>query len=61
MAAAKFVNSKKKVIQDETLLLMQCKWNPISSLTLSWRGSLSYRNQFTDLLCKSMDWFPHKC
>ena len=26
-------------------------------LTLSWRRSLSYRNQSTDLLCKSMDWF----
>ena len=25
-------------------------------LTLSWRGSLSYRNQFIDLLRKSMDW-----
>ena len=27
------------------------------SLTLSWRGSLSYRNQSIDLLCKSMGWF----
>ena len=26
-------------------------------LTLSWRGPLSYRNQSTDLLHKSMDWF----
>ena len=26
-------------------------------LTLSWRRPLSYRNQSTDLLCKSMDWF----
>ena len=26
-------------------------------LTLSWRRSLSYRNQSIDLLCKSMDWF----
>ena len=26
-------------------------------LTLSWRGPLSYRNQFIDLLSKSMDWF----
>ena len=25
-------------------------------LTLSWRSSLSYGNQSTDLLCKSMDW-----
>ena len=27
------------------------------SLTLSWRRPLSYRNQFTDLGSKSMDWF----
>ena len=26
-------------------------------LTLSWRRPLSYRNQYIDLLCKSMDWF----
>ena len=26
-------------------------------LTLSWRRSLSYRNQSIDLLCKSVDWF----
>ena len=26
-------------------------------LTLSWKKSLSYRNQYTDLLCKSMHWF----
>ena len=25
-------------------------------LTLSWRKSISYRNQSIDLLCKSMDW-----
>ena len=25
--------------------------------TLSWRRPLSYRIQFIDLLCKSMDWF----
>ena len=29
----------------------------ILCLTLSWRRSLSYRNQSIDLLCKSMDWF----
>ena len=28
-----------------------------SSLTLSWRRSLPYRNQSIDLLCKSMHWF----
>ena len=27
------------------------------SLILSWRMPLSYRNQFIDLLCKSMNWF----
>ena len=27
------------------------------NLTLSWRRSLSYRNQSADLFCKSMDWF----
>ena len=27
------------------------------ALTLSWRKPLSYRNQSSDLLCKSMDWF----
>ena len=31
--------------------------NGLNRLTLSWRRSLSYRNQSTDLLCKSMDWF----
>ena len=29
----------------------------IITLTLSRRRTLSYRNQFIDLLCKSMDWF----
>ena len=27
------------------------------SLTLSWRRSISYRNQSINLLCKSIDWF----
>ena len=27
------------------------------SLILSWRSPSSYRNQSTDLLCKSMNWF----
>ena len=26
-------------------------------LTLSWPRFLSYRSQFIDLLCESMDWF----
>ena len=30
---------------------------PPTSLTLSWRRPLSYRNQSTDLRSKSMDWF----
>ena len=29
------------------------------SLTLSWRKSLSHRNQYTDLQSKSNDWFPY--
>ena len=29
----------------------------LQSLTLLWRMSLSYRNQFTDLPCKWMHWF----
>ena len=29
-------------------------------LTLLWRRSLSCRNQFIDLLCKSKDWFLHE-
>ena len=28
-----------------------------SFLTLSWRRPLSYRNESTDLQCKSVDWF----
>ena len=29
----------------------------LTSLTLSWQSSLSYRNESIDLLMKSMDWF----
>ena len=32
-------------------------WTATETLTLSWRGLLSYRNQFIDLQSKSMDWF----
>ena len=28
-------------------------------LTLSWRRSLSYKNQSIDLLCNSLDWFQY--
>ena len=31
-------------------------WNGLTTLTLSWRRPLSYRNQSIDLLRKSMDW-----
>ena len=31
--------------------------SPCGGLILSWRRSLSYRNQSIDLLCKSMGWF----
>ena len=34
-------------------------WQILLDLTLSRRRLLSYRNQSTDLLCKSMDWFLH--
>ena len=39
------------------LLIMDILSVRISPLTLSWRRSLSYRNQFIDLLHKSIDWF----
>ena len=42
-----------QVVQDEWI---REKKN-ILGLTLSWQSSLSYRNQFTDLQSKSMDWF----
>ena len=36
-------------------------WNArlvlLALLALSWRWSLSYRNESTDLLCKPVDWF----
>ena len=38
--------------EDTDFESLDVKW-----LTLSWRRSLSYRNQSTDLLRKSMDWF----
>ena len=50
----------------QKLKLKQWRWFMISlclvqiysiHLTLSWRRSLSYKNQSIDLLCKSMDWF----
>ena len=50
------------------MVSLKLYWNPCSlkwlrfnlinvCLTLSWQRPLSYRNQFIDLLCKSMDWF----
>ena len=48
----------------ECLVCQVYKWNSNRlknhthfHLTLSWWRPLSYRNQSTDLLCKSMDWF----
>ena len=32
----------------------------LTCLTLSWRRSLSYRNQSIHLLCKSIDWFLYE-
>ena len=44
-----------------SLKLVKFEWwnlsKMISKLTLSWRRPLSYRNQSTDLLRKSVDWF----
>ena len=37
-------------------IIVRMKWVKIT-LTLSWRRPLWYRNQYIDLLCKSMDWF----
>ena len=33
----------------------------ITSLPLSWRSSLSYKNQSINALSKSMDWFLYDC
>ena len=41
------------------ILLLVSLLLTMSNLTLSWRRSLSYRNQSIDLLCKSVDWFLH--
>ena len=49
-------NCKRIFISNKKCMLwcyLQC-W---SSLTLSWRRPLSYRNQSIDLQSKSMDWF----
>ena len=34
-----------------------CKVGANNCFTLSWQKSLSYKNQFIDLLCKSKGWF----
>ena len=44
-------NTKRAEDQAFTVMVL------VSHLSLSWRRSLSYRNQSIDLLCKSMDWF----
>ena len=38
-------------------IILFCLAFTVKTLTLSWWRSLSYRNQFINLLCKSMDWF----
>ena len=64
-------NSKKQyhfVFADlEKSFMMDKCWNVkgktgVNSFhsTLSWRRTLSYRNQSTDLFCKSMDWFLYE-
>ena len=47
-------SNKISRIKDTTYFGNIC-WK--GKLTLSWPRPLSYRNQSTDLLCKSMDWF----
>ena len=49
--------STKKKLQSDLWTKNHYKKNLSFSLTLSWRRSLSYRNQSIDLLCKSMGWF----
>ena len=40
--------------------IQKCSLMPATSLTLSWRRALSYRNQSTDLQSKSKDWFLYE-
>ena len=49
--------STKKKLQSDLWTKNHYKKNLSFSLTLSWRRSLSNRNQSIDLLCKSMGWF----
>ena len=35
-------------------------YNMLNDLTLSWRRSISYKNQSIDLQSKSMDWFVYE-
>ena len=50
--------AKKNIKMSIKSMSIDTKWHyDIDSLTLSWRMSLPYRNQFTDLQSKSMDWF----
>ena len=52
------------VVLDPPLNIVILSWDDYlkieetkTTLTLSWRRPLSYRNQSIDLLCKAMDWF----
>ena len=47
----------RKLLQGSLLRLWNHKILTRGVLTLSWWGSLSYRNQSTDLWSKSIDWF----
>ena len=51
------VKQKAFIIFKGLLIVRNCLRPESVPLTLSVRRSLSYRNQFIDLLCKSMDWF----
>ena len=51
VAEVTFKNSAKMTLK--RILIKKTVW----PLTISWRMSLSYRNQSIDLQSKSMDWF----
>ena len=55
--------SLQKILNPSVQKLNQTSWyliRKIIELTLSWRRSLSYRNQSIDLQSKSVDWFLHE-
>ena len=54
------MSRNNKLVDNDELLFPHFLFRIIyfgNTLALSWRRSLSYRNQSIDLLCKSMEWF----